>query len=171
MDIRPIATIWDRDGSLASIHNGPSKLAPRGSKEDKEQWREFNCSLVFDAVVPNVAALLRAIKPGVVRIMVSGRMEGDKAGETFRKLQMWQWIRKNDLPIDLLFMRSAGDQRKDSAVKEEILVNKILPYFNPVVAVDDRDSVVAVWRKYGIYTIHVSNPGTLPPIAFQIPQT
>lgn len=100
--------------------------------------------------------------------MVSGRMEGDRGSKTFRKLLMWQWIHKHKLPIDLLFMRLAGDQRKDSIVKEEILVNKILPYYNVVMAIDDRPTVIEVWRKFGIYTIQVVNPGILPPIAFQM---
>jgi hypothetical protein len=80
---------------------------------------------------------------------------------------MQDWINKYDLPIDHLFMRSGGDPRKDSVVKEEILINQILPLFRPVVAVDDREEVCQVWERYGIYVIRVVNPGTLPPIAFQ----
>ena len=83
---------------------------------------------------------------------------------------MWQWIRKHQLPIDLLFMRSAGDQRRDSVIKEEILVNKILPYYNVVMAVDDREEVAEVWERYGIMVIRVKNdPTNLPPIAYQTP--
>jgi hypothetical protein len=64
-------------------------------------------------------------------------------------------------------MRTGGDQRRDSVVKEEILLNRILPFYRPVVAVDDRKEVIEVWEKYGIHVIAVTNPGTLPPIAFQ----
>lgn len=167
MDNRPIATIWDRDGTMAAIHNGPNKDVQRGSLEDKSSWAAFNAALPFDAVVPETAALLRAIRPGVVRIMVSGRAAGDRVGENFRYWQMRQWIDKNNLPIDLLFMRAAGDKRRDSVVKEEILVTRILPFYRPVMAVDDRPEVADVWEKFGIYTIRVKNPGTLPPIAFQ----
>jgi hypothetical protein len=82
---------------------------------------------------------------------------------------MQDWIEKYDLPIDYLFMRSGGDSRKDSVVKEEILINQILPFYRPVVAVDDREEVCQVWERYGIHVIRVVNPGTLPPIAFQTP--
>lgn len=167
--MKPLACIWDRDGSLAACHNGPTKNKSKNSKEDKEEWAAFNAALPFDAVVPEVAALLCSIRPDVVNIMVSGRMAGDKKGENFRKLLMWQWIRKHNLSIDLLFMREAGDQRKDSMIKEEILVNQILPYYNVVMAVDDRESICEVWERYGIHVIRVTNPGTLPPIAFQDP--
>lgn len=96
--------------------------------------------------------------------MVSGRAEGDHPGDRRRRFAMLDWIDKYDLPIDLLIMREGRDQRRDSVVKEEILIHQILPFYNPVVAVDDREAVIAVWRKYGIYTIRVKNPGTLPPI-------
>lgn len=167
-DTRPLATIWDRDGTLAATHNGPTKdIYSKGSKEDKAQWAAFNAALPFDAPVPEIVGLLRAIKPGVVRIMVSGRAEGDWPGDRRRLFRMQDWIAKYDLPIDVLIMRTGGDSRKDSVVKEEILVNQILPFYRPVMAVDDRKEVVEVWRKFGIYTIAVKNPGTLPPIAFQ----
>ncbi len=167
--MKPLAVIFDRDGTLAACHNGPDKNIPRGSKEDKSSWAAFNAALRFDALVPEVAGLLRAIKPGVVRIMVSGRMEGDHPGDRRRRFAMQDWINKYDLPIDHLFMRCGGDTRKDSVVKEEILLRDILPFYRPVVAVDDRQEVIEVWRRYGIYTIQVVNPKTLPPIAFQNP--
>lgn len=165
--MKPLAVIFDRDGTLAACHNGPQKLAPRGSKEDKADWAAFNAALPFDAVVPEIAALLRAIKPGVVRIMVSGRAEGDWPGDRRRRFAMLNWIEKYDLPIDLLIQRTGGDTRRDSVVKEEILLTRILPFYQPVMAVDDREEVCEVWERHGIYTIRVKNPGTLPPIAFQ----
>lgn len=166
-DTRPLAVIFDRDGTLAAIHNGPGN---DGRGKGKEDWAAYNAALPFDAVVPEVAALLHAIKPEVIRIMVSGRMEGDRKGENFRKLLMWQWIRKHDLPIDFLFMREAGDQRRDSVVKEEILNRDILPFYTPVMAVDDRESICEVWERYGIIVVRVSNPNPviLPPIACQM---
>jgi hypothetical protein len=157
---KPLAVIWDRDGTLASVHNAPKT-------RDKKEWAEYNAALPFDAIVPEIVALLRSIRPGVTNIMVSGRMEGNHPGDRSRRYKLQDWIAKYNLPIDKLYMREGGDQRQDSIVKEEILVNQILPYYNPVMAVDDRDSVVEVWRRYGIYTIHVTNPETLPPIAFQ----
>lgn len=160
--MKPLAVIFDRDGTLAACHNGPTDRS-------NESWGAYNAALRFDALVPETSALLRAIRPGVVRIMVSGRAEGDWPGDRRRRFAMDDWLHKYQLPIDLLIMREGGDKRKDSVVKEEILINQILPYYNPIVAVDDRPSVCEVWEKYGIYTIRVSNPGTLPPIAFQTP--
>lgn len=99
--------------------------------------------------------------------MVSGRAEGDWPGDRRRRFAMQDWIVKHNLPIDHLFMRVGGDKRRDSIVKEEILINDILPYYNPVVAVDDREEVCLVWERHQIHVVRVCNPGTLPPIAFQ----
>lgn len=169
-DFRPVAVIFDRDGTLAAVHNGPShSRVDTGDyrRATDNDWAAFNAALRFDAPVPEVVALLRSIKPGVVRIMVSGRAEGDWPGDRRRRFAMQDWINKYDLPIDYLFMREGGDKRLDSIIKEEILVRDILPYFNPIVAVDDRPAILDVWKRYNIATIAVHNPGTLPPIAFQ----
>lgn len=171
-DNRPLAVIFDRDGTLAAVHNGPSHSKVdtgdyrRASDND---WAAFNAALRFDAPVPLTVGLLRAIKPGVVRIMVSGRAEGDWPGDRRRRFAMQDWIVKHQLPIDELFMRTGGDKRLDSVVKEEILVNQILPFFRPVLAVDDRPAILDVWKRFDIPVIQVENPGTLPPIAFQAP--
>lgn len=162
---KPLAIIFDRDGTMASVHNGPSHSRHDTgdyTKATNDDWAAFNASLPFDRPVPLVVGLLKAVRPGVIRIMVSGRAAGDKKGETFRYWQMWQWIHKHNLPIDYLFMREAGDKRLDSVVKEEILNRDILPRFNPVVAVDDRPAILDVWKRHGLLTIQVENPGELP---------
>lgn len=154
--MRPLAVIFDRDGTLASVHNGPSHGA------SDSDWGAYNAALPFDRPVPSVVALLNSIRPGVIRIMVSGRAEGDHPGDRRRRFAMQDWIAKHDLPIDFLFMRAGGDRRVDSIVKDEILHRDILPRFNPVLAVDDRPQVLDVWRRNGIATIQVVNPGSLP---------
>lgn len=163
--MKPLAVIWDRDGTLAACHNGP-----KSGSTSNEDWAAYNAALPFDAPVPEIVGLLRSIRPGVTNIMVSGRMEGDWPGDRRRRFQLQDWIAKHNLPIDALYMRSGGDQRKDSVIKEEILVNQILPYYNVVMAVDDREVVCEVWERYGIYVIRVKNdPTRLPPIAYQTP--
>ena len=157
MNAKPLAAIFDRDGTLAAIHNGPMDRS-------NDSWAAYNAALPFDAPVPQVVALLNAMRPGVVRIMVSGRAEGDWPGDRRRRFAMQDWIAKHNLPIDYLFMREGGDQRLDSVVKEEILQRDILPRFDPILAVDDRPQVIDVWRRYGISTLQVVNPGTLPTI-------
>lgn len=163
--MKPLAIIFDRDGTLASVHNGPSKRKVDDgdyTRATDADWAAFNAALRFDRPVPLVVGLLNAVRPDVIRIMVSGRAEGDWPGDRRRRFAMQDWIAKHNLPIDHLFMRTGGDKRLDSIVKEEILLNDIMPRFNPVVAVDDRPQILDVWKRYGIHTITVHNPGDLP---------
>jgi len=121
--------------------------------------------MVFDAVVPEVAGILQAIRPGVMRIMTSGRAEGDWPGDRRRRILMKSWLHKHRLPIDMLFMREGGDQRVDSIVKKEIYERHIEPFFDVRYVIDDRPQVVQAWRELGLTVLQVKDPGILPPIA------
>jgi len=157
--MRPPAVIFDRDGTLASV----AYIAPLD--RSGSAWRQYNAALPFDAPVPVVAALLRSIRPGVVRIMTSGRAAGDHVGDTHRRLLMTAWLRKHALPIDVLIMRKGGDQRRDSVVKEEIYREQIAPFYDVRYVVDDRQQVVDMWREIGLPVLQVVDPRILPPIA------
>jgi hypothetical protein len=157
--MRRPAAIFDRDGTLASV----AHVAPTDRSD--ASWAAFNAALPFDAPVPVVAALLRSIRPGVVRIMTSGRMAGDRPGDWGRRNLMIGWIEKHDLPIDRLYMRLGGDTRLDSIVKHEIYYKYIAPFFDVRIVVDDRPSVCEMWRSLGLHVLQVTDPGILPPIA------
>lgn len=53
-----------------------------------------------------------------------------------------------------LFMREANDFRNSDEVKEDILKHKILPYYTPILAIDDNKDNVAMFRKHKILTFH-----------------
>ena len=53
-----------------------------------------------------------------------------------------------------LFMRPKDDFRSPADVKEEILKKKILPFYAPVLAIDDDIENINMFKKYGIYTYH-----------------
>lgn len=61
-------------------------------------------------------------------------------------------LRNFGIPGDTyrLYMRPNGDYRPDAVVKEEILDRILAEGFEPIMAFDDRDSVVAMWRRRGI---------------------
>jgi hypothetical protein len=156
--VRQPACIFDRDGSLASV----AYIAPQD--RSNWAWQQYNAALPFDAVVPDVAALLRLVRPEVARIMVSGRAEGDWPGDRRRRFLMEGWIEKHDLPITHLFMRSGGDTRRDSIVKRELFERDIAPYFDVLMVVDDRPQVIQTWRDLGLYVVEVVDPDIMPPI-------
>lgn len=157
--MKPDAIIWDRDGTLASCFMRPSDRSDTS-------WAAFNAALPFDAPTPVAEGLklTSILFPDIVNIMTSGRAEGDHPGDRRRRFLMQDWIVKHSLPIDCLFMRSGGDQRRDSIVKLEILDRDILPRFNVLFAVDDRPQVVEAWESRGISVIQVVDPELDPPI-------
>lgn len=152
------AVIFDRDGTLASVD------WCRPTPGDNDSWAFFNAMLPFDSPVPIVAGLLNSIRPGVHRFMFSGRMAGNRAGDTHRYWQLRAWLDKHDLPIDTLLMREGGDQRRDSIVKAEML-DSILPFYDVRFVVDDRPQVCDMWRARGIPLLQVTDP-CIPPALF-----
>lgn len=73
-------------------------------------------------------------------IIMSGR-DGSCKEETVK------WLNDNDIPFDDIFMRTAGDQRKDSVVKEELFYNHIEPNYRVRFVLDDRDVCIKLWRE------------------------
>lgn len=145
--------IFDRDGTLASVahHKDPSG--------DIADWGDYNAAVRFDPVVPLVDGIPRGIRPGIFRIMTSGRQDHTAPA-------MLDWMHKYGLPIDRLWMRRARDTRADSVVKEEIYRVAIEPFYDVALCVDDRPQVVDMWRRVlgEDKVIQVSDPGVRPPI-------
>lgn len=156
---RQPAVIFDRDGTLASM----AYCAP--SEGTQSSWAAYNAALRFDAPIPRVVGLMRSIRPGVARIITSGRMAGDHPGDLRRRFAMVDWIVKHSIPVDHLFMREGGDFRVDSVVKEEMYRTLIEPFFDVRYVVDDRPQVVEMWRSIGLPVLAVKDPEIDPPIA------
>jgi FMN phosphatase YigB (HAD superfamily) len=144
------AVIFDRDGTLFSV-------AHHMEDGDVRSWYDYNGLIAFDAPVPLVAALFHSIRPGVVKIVTSGRMESCRYG-------MVCAMQKHDLVPDFLFMRRDKDQRRDSIVKAEIYHEKIEPYFDVRYVIDDRPTVVQGWKDLDLPVMAVKDPGVLPRI-------
>lgn len=57
------------------------------------------------------------------------------------------WLSNNFGSYEALFMRSEGDQRKDSIVKLELYLDNIYGNYNIHLVIDDRNQVVDMWRN------------------------
>ncbi len=69
------------------------------------------------------------------------------------------WLAQNFFEgYDFLLMRKEGDHRKDYIVKEEILLEQIIPvYGKPFMVVEDNHDVIRdCWKKNGCYVIDIS---------------
>ena len=129
----PKAVIFDIDGTLAA-HNGRDP---------------FDVSLVYqDTLIEPIGDLAQTFHNlGYEVLFMSGRNDNSRF-ETHKwladKLGMWAFNQP-------LFMRKAGDGRRDSVVKLELFDRHVRDRYDVKYAVDDRNQVVAeCWRAMGI---------------------
>lgn len=147
---KPEAVLFDRDGTTFRIDR---------SLPDSGYWAAFNGLIRFDSPVPEIVALTRAIKPGVVRIMCTGREEKYRTA-------IRDSLAKHGCEIDILLMRRTGDSRRDDVVKREIWDRAIAPNFDVKFAVDDRPMVCDMWEEIGVPLMRVTQPEEIQPFGF-----
>ncbi|GIF03100.1 phosphatase domain-containing protein [Actinoplanes siamensis] len=104
-----------------------------------------------DAPNPAVIAAVRAMHAaGHAIVFCSGRDEVCRA-ETEAWLELFTGV-----PYEALFMRPAGDSRKDAVVKREIFDTRIRDRWRIVGVFDDRQQVVRMWRALGLTVFQVA---------------
>lgn len=60
------------------------------------------------------------------------------------------------MAYDWLYMRPEGDVRKDTEIKREIFDNYIRDKYRVLFVLDDRNSVVKMWRDLGLKCLQVA---------------
>ena len=83
-------------------------------------------------------------------ILVSGRQE------RFRKVTE-TWLTFHKIPFDTLLMRGDTDFRHDCEIKQDILKSLQAQGKEILFSVDDRQSVVDMWRANGITCLQCTN--------------
>ncbi len=117
--------ICDIDGTLAIIKNR--------SPFDASHYEH-------DLVNNPIADIVKTYHQlGIKIILMSGRDENTRKPTT-------NWLIDNKIPYDELFMRKAGDQRKDAIVKKEIFEAEIKGKYFVKFVLDDRNQVIDLWR-------------------------
>jgi hypothetical protein len=61
------------------------------------------------------------------------------------------------VPGEDLHMRAEGDNRPDEIVKKELYERRVRPYHDVTAVLDDRNKVVAMWRKLGLTVLQVAD--------------
>jgi len=61
-----------------------------------------------------------------------------------------KWLDKHICGYDKLYMRAEGDNRKDTVVKQEMYENYVKDKYNVSLVIDDRPSVIRMWKKLGL---------------------
>lgn len=116
---------------------------------EQKDWKKFFEYMEFDTIRDDVFHLAHALhKDDYVIIVCSGR------NERYRELTEKQ-LAFGKLEYQALMMRGDDDYRPDWEVKREMLAEIRNSGFDPKISVDDRPSVVSMWRDHGLTTFDV----------------
>jgi len=129
--------IFDLDGTLAN-GNGRDFYNPK------------DVEIVQDLQIKPVVNIVKSLKSSYKIIFLSGRE--NKFYEPTK-----EWIEYNlEIINPELFMRTTGDQRKDSVIKLELFKDKIELNYNVLGVFDDRMQVCRMWYDQGIFCFNVN---------------
>lgn len=140
------AIIVDLDGTLCNASHRLHYL-----KGETKEWDKFFAAASLDKCNLWCHQLIHRMAGAFEILFVTGRSEDDRA-------HTMEWIRKHLWITDLdpqgldynLHMRPKGDPRKDYTVKQEIYLEKIAKKYDVLFCVEDRGSVVKMWRQLGL---------------------
>ncbi|MER7519172.1 AAA family ATPase [Streptomyces sp. NPDC126499] len=145
---RPAATPYVPDTALPSavLCDIDGTLALRG---DRGPYDFTRCDR--DLLNVPVRDALRAFRGSHQDriVLLSGRSEDHR--------EMTEaWLERHAVPYDELWMRASDDGRSDDLVKAELFDAHVRHRYAVRVSLDDRDRVVAVWRRMGLPTWQVN---------------
>jgi len=133
--------LCDIDGTIADGSHREHHV-----KGEEKDWNTYYSKLMDDSPIELVCRWIREeIKDRTV-ILVSGRPD------TYQK-ETIDWLNLHQIPFDYILMRSGGDKRPDTQVKADLL--KLLPKEKIVVVIDDRPSVIRMWKENGLRVVPV----------------
>lgn len=131
--------IFDIDGTLADGSHRLHWIHPRPAKD----WRAYFAEVIRDEPIQHIIDIARTLTRNAPVILVSGRSDECRE-DTIAWLEIFQ------VPCSALYMRKAGDHRNDDVLKSEILDQILADGWKPIMAFDDRDRVVKMWRSRGV---------------------
>lgn len=132
--------IFDIDGVLADARHRLHLI-----RQNSPDWEAFFARAADDSPIEPVVNLARALdQGGAIIVLVTGRPE------RIRSITE-AWLHHYLVPWTYLLMRADGDRRPDTVVKMEAFHNLRINYcLDSKLAIEDRPSVVAMWRELGV---------------------
>ena len=156
----PTAAIFDVDGTLCDVRSVRKYVEPNPAILNfKKEYARFHRESLDCPPHTQVVEFTKSLRSQNIKILVvSGRQ------------QRWmgitkQWLAKWNIEYDELYLRHDRDFRPDDQLKEQI-AKHILGKYAPIVAVDDRDDIITVWKRFAIPTVKVSEDGS-----FNLPES
>lgn len=130
--------IFDLDGTLADLSHRLHLI-----QKDPKDWDAFFDACEDDTPIEHMCRLAYRLGLYDGIVIASGR-------SSRVRLKTENWFRRTNTFYDALYMRADGDHRPDDVVKLELLERIRAEGWDPIMAFEDRDRVVAMWRNAGI---------------------
>jgi len=141
--------IFDLDGTLALDHARAVHL-----KKDPKDWDSYFSLAASDLPHGPIHSIFHALWANGAEIEVwTGRIE------SLREITL-AWCEEHGLPIDseMLRMRPTGSRQEDTEMKREWLLAERALGNEVILAFEDRQRVVNMWRAEGVVCCQVA-PG------------
>ena len=141
--------ICDIDWTVANLEHRLHYI-----KQEKKDHDSFYANVKNDTPIVQTIEIVRSLKESWYTIvMMSGRRN-----QTCEDTEAW--LDNYNVPYDYLLMRSWWDKRPDHEVKLE-LYERCLRKNDVFLAIDDRKSIVDLWRSLWIFVLDVRQTDTI----------
>lgn len=141
---RTMNIIVDIDGTIADCRHRRHFVI-----DGAHDWKSFNESMVMDTPIQPVIDLVNELAAHNYIILCTGRSH-DYYHHTVK------WLYDNNVSYNTLMMRLSGNYDPDDILKESILKQLKSDNRWPDLVIDDRQSVVDMWRRNGIICLQNS---------------
>lgn len=136
------ALILDFDGTIADYKTREHLRAV--------DWDAYISASHTDTPILQTVEIINKFKGDYFIIILSARGESSR-GETSK------WLEKYNIYYDEMILRDNDDTRDDYLIKLDLIREKVLNRYEVFMAIDDRSSVVKLFRENGIFTIQVGD--------------
>ena len=147
---RGVITKLSDDENVEVEIDGATVRCPCSALKVHSDWSRFFDGLEHDAPIPEMIELLNSLKAQHTIVICSGRPESHR-----NKTEAW--LVKHKISYDALYLREGNDERHDVDVKREQLARLKDDGYEPWLVVEDRKSVVEMWRAEGIVCLQCAD--------------
>lgn len=150
--------ICDIDGTVADLQHRLHFI------DEKKDWGSFFANVKDDKPIEEIIEVIHRLETSTNIIFMSGRSESCREDTI-------HWLTKNiyfgismskNFWNNHLYMRPENNSEPDYKIKKILLEKARKDGWEPWLAIDDRKSIVDLWRSEGIMTFHCA-PGDVCP--------
>jgi hypothetical protein len=143
----PPTVLVDLDGTICDT-SGRAHLLDAKPRD----WAAYSAACGSDEPIPAVLDVVEALQRSHEIILVTGRGVGARP-------QTEAWLKDHRIPWDSMWMREAGDNRRNPDLKKGIAEHLQQCGRTIKLAIDDHPGVATVYAELGIPTLLVTRPG------------